>query len=269
MKAFLSAFQFLTIVPVRISGELTPQDLGRSVAWYPFVGALQGIVIATMGLLLAQLLPPGVTACLFVLLLVLASGGFHQDGLADTLDALAARAHGPLEEAMTRRLGIMKGSTTGPMGVSGIVLTILVKIFSVMVVFEHAVALPGLALAALAAVPVLGKWSMVSPLVFGHPARPDGIGRLVMTHAGPEELLGALGTTVVFLLLVAFLLVPSGFRAGYLVVGLTVMISVLLFASLVRRLATSFFGGLTGDVFGFINEVSEMFYLVVVTGWLR
>jgi len=269
LKAFLSAIQFLTIIPVRIDGNLSPADMGRSCAYYPLVGAIQGILTGTAAILLAQVLPAGVVAALFVLLTVLVSGGFHQDGLSDTLDALGLRVHGSSDEVRGRRLEVMKGSTAGPMGGTGITLSLLIKVLCIAAIVEYAGDRAGLLLATLASATVFGKWSMVAPLVLGQPARREGLGQLIMGHAGAAEFLGALGTAVSFGLLVALLMVPAGLKTSFLSLFFTLIAVLYLLSVMVRRLATAAFGGLTGDVFGLMNEISEMLYLVVVSGWLR
>jgi cobalamin synthase len=42
MRSLLIALQFLTIVPVRISGEITP----RAMVWFPVVGLMLGACLA-------------------------------------------------------------------------------------------------------------------------------------------------------------------------------------------------------------------------------
>ena len=47
------ALQFLTRLPVRLSGMPTPEQTGRSLLWYPLVGALIGLLLVIAQLLLA------------------------------------------------------------------------------------------------------------------------------------------------------------------------------------------------------------------------
>ena len=50
IKPLLLAFQFLTVVPVRVRGEITEDDVAGSASFFPFVGAFQGIVTAACAL---------------------------------------------------------------------------------------------------------------------------------------------------------------------------------------------------------------------------
>lgn len=49
MRALLIALQFLTILPVRLQGEFSEQEMGRSLLFYPVVGLLIGIVLSLFG----------------------------------------------------------------------------------------------------------------------------------------------------------------------------------------------------------------------------
>ena len=82
----LAAVQFLTRVPVRRS---TRPDLAAAVLWFPVVGALVGAVVGGTAAGLGELVPMPVAAAVAVLLGVLITGAFHEDGLADTADAVA------------------------------------------------------------------------------------------------------------------------------------------------------------------------------------
>ncbi len=86
MQAFLIALQFLTRLPVPAGGEYSPERVGRSLAWYPLVGLLIGLL-----LWLADWLLPGqaplLTAAVLLTLWVGLTGALHLDGLADSADA--------------------------------------------------------------------------------------------------------------------------------------------------------------------------------------
>ena len=44
MIALLIALQFLTRLPVSLPGMPTPEQVGRSLLWYPLVGLLLGLL---------------------------------------------------------------------------------------------------------------------------------------------------------------------------------------------------------------------------------
>jgi len=121
MRALLIALQFLTILPVRLQGEFSAQDIGRSLLFYPVVGLLIGIVISLLGWSLASQ-SPMVSAILVLAVWVTLTGALHIDGLADSADAWLG---GIGDKAKT--LSIMKDPAAGPIAVVTIVLVLLIK----------------------------------------------------------------------------------------------------------------------------------------------
>ena len=105
-----AALQFLTILPVT-APHVPP---GSAAAWYPIVGAFIGLVAA-----LGWHTPMQATAA--ILVAVVLSGGFHEDGLADVCDAVRA---GRTREKM---MAILKDSRIGAYGAIAIVLSILIR----------------------------------------------------------------------------------------------------------------------------------------------
>jgi adenosylcobinamide-GDP ribazoletransferase len=81
-----AAFQFLTRLPLyRLA--YSPDALPRAAKYFPVVGLAVGAVAAGLYCLLSTHLPVAVIALLLVLYSTLATGGLHEDGLADAADA--------------------------------------------------------------------------------------------------------------------------------------------------------------------------------------
>ena len=117
MRGLRAAVAFLTRVPVGSADD----DPGRSVPWFPVVGALVGLVVAGLYAGALQLLPALPAAAIAVAAGVLLTGAFHEDGLADTADALGA-----WEPEEARR--ILKDPTHGTYGVSALVLVLVTRV---------------------------------------------------------------------------------------------------------------------------------------------
>ncbi|WP_017762236.1 adenosylcobinamide-GDP ribazoletransferase, partial [Pseudacidovorax intermedius] len=129
VRHFLLALQFFTRIPV--TGRLaawvgySPQMLRGSAAHFPGVGWVVGLIAAVvfalglaglrgpMGALAAAVLATAVT--------VWATGGFHEDGLADTADGLGGSSQ------RERALEIMKDSRIGSFGALALVLALGLK----------------------------------------------------------------------------------------------------------------------------------------------
>ena len=237
-----------TVIPVGGEAELGEGDAARAVLWMPVVGLLLGL--AGAGVMIGvnaggsggprRLLG----AALAVGLIALLTGGLHLDGLADTADGLGSR------RAPADALAIMRRSDVGPMGVAALVLVLLIQVTAL-------AAVPDGAAASLVLAEVTGRVAVV--VATGSPAaRPGGFGALV---AGRTT---ARARTLVVLLLGCAIAV-AGLAAddtGLAVRGLVAALIGLLAGGLLQLVARRRLGGMTGDVFGAIVEVTAATVLV-------
>ena len=243
-----------TVIPVRASPTIGAGDAARAVLWLPVVGAL--LAVPAAGVLLAVEAGGDSTprrllaAALAIGVLALLTGGLHLDGLADTADGLGSRR--PREEA----LAIMRRSDIGPFGVAAQIFVVLIQITALATVS------PGWpAAAAVMAAAVTGRVAVVLATGPGSPpARPDGFGALV---AGATTTRARVTAAVLLLALVsgaaalAWGLFPALRGAAAVLAGL-------LAADLLRRVAKRRLGGMTGDVFGALIEVSAAAVLLTL-----
>jgi len=254
LQKLLGAVQFLTILPVP-SGSVhaNADDIGKSSAYFPVVGLIQGFLLALVYAVFVRIFPNDIVAALAIAALVLSNGGFHLDGLSDTVDALASR------KSKERMIAIMKDSTTGPIGVVSIVLVILLKYLLLKNVFF----LPDLTVySALILTPVLARWSMVPALFHAQSARDDGLGKIFIEQTGPRELIVATGLAAGIAAAI-FLLAP---QLPVLSKMIVIFISIYIFSFSVSRFFAKKFGGLTGDNLGAITEMSEVLFLFMFLG---
>ena len=123
MERFFIALQFLTVFRVKKNIEVTGDGLASSMAYFPLVGALQGLLLAAVYSLISGtgLLQDSVAVAIVLLVLVLTNGALHLDGFADTVDGIAG---GKTPE---ERLRIMRDSSVGAVGVVFLVLLLLIK----------------------------------------------------------------------------------------------------------------------------------------------
>ncbi len=273
IKRILLALQFHTIVPVKVSGEVTERDLARSAPFFPLAGALQGLLLAAASLALADAFGPNIGGGLSLAVLIIASGGFDLDGLADTADALAVKTSGDPEACRQKRLDIMKESTVGAMGVIAIVVSILLKFLLISGALASGYA-PGrrwLVFALLFAMPAFSKWITLPAMYHGQPAREDGLGRIFIGNTGFREV--ACST-----FLLAGIWLVAFYPALYLKdVSLTGCIEFFLFPLVffyaLGVLGVKFFakkfGGLTGDHLGALTELAEALFLLIAVFRLR
>ncbi|APV44238.1 adenosylcobinamide-GDP ribazoletransferase [Dehalogenimonas formicexedens] len=244
--SFLAALRFLTSIPIPFKREewdrpLTQQQFARSLVFYPLVGLILGGVLCGLYWIFSRLLPPLLADAMAIGVLAYLTGGLHLDGLIDTFDGLAGGHRSP-----ERRLQIMKTPDVGAMGVVAGVVLLLLEFAALASVPQDHVYL------ALVLMTVLSRWAMAYA-VFNYPYARD-------TGMGKELKSGSSGWVMPVASIVAAIIVGvTGSWLGIIVMagtwGLTVMLSAFFKGK---------FGGLTGDTYGALNEISEFTTLLLV-----
>lgn len=241
----LLAWQFLTAVPLPLPLHLPAEGrhLGRSLGFFPVVGAALGIALAGLDGLLRTVLPASVATVLLLVAATLLTGGLHLDGLMDTCDGVFGG------RTVGRRLEIMRDSRVGSFGALAGALQLLLK-------FATLAALPtGARGAVLVAVLGAARWAMAIAIWTFPSARLEGLGTAYKADVGPPIVAGA---TVLTLAGMWLALGPLG-------------LSLLPLAAAVTLATGSYFsrrlGGLTGDTYGALGEIVEATLLVVLVAW--
>jgi adenosylcobinamide-GDP ribazoletransferase len=263
VRSFLTALQFLTILPIRLAGEMTEKDLARSKAFFPLAGAVTGLITAGGTVFFLFLLPPIPAAALTLGLFTLLVGAFHLDGLADTADALAVPPTGDAARDRQRRLAVMKDSAAGAVGVVALGLVILTKYVFLAHLFTRfsLAAVIGL----LILLPAVSKWAIVLVMYWGHPARPDGLGRIFLVEKDKRSLGGASLILFLLFLLVLPLMPYQPLSGAAILMGGAA--GLYLWSRAATFYLTQKFSGLTGDHFGAVNETAELFFLTWMALW--
>jgi adenosylcobinamide-GDP ribazoletransferase len=266
MKRLLLALQFLTIIPVRVSGELTEKDIAGSSALFPAAGALTGMILLISALLLSRIFPTDIVAVFIITIAVICNGGFHLDGLSDTFDALALKSSGAPAADRERRLDVMKDSHAGVIGMVAVVLVVLLKFALIRNILSSP--MPFTAFLIIFLMPVFSKWIMVPAMFHGSAARENGLGRIFIEGASIRILIYSYALTLVIFGgvfgshiwnyyglkgMLFFIILPAGHILALACAGF----------------CNKIFGGFTGDTFGALSELSEIFYLTGAYIWLQ
>ncbi len=240
MKPLLIALQFLTRFPVRVAAPIEPRDHGLSVAAYPWVGLLIGLLLVIVYAFLAGA-DTGLVAVLLLVVWVGVTGALHLDGLADTADAWIGG-----QGSRQRTLEIMKDPASGPLGVVALVLLLLVKFAALNALLQRD------AWVVLLVAPMLGRGALTVLLLTTPYVRPGGLGSELAAGLAREACwwsLGVAGVTTLFLL---------GWNGTVVaMVGAAVL-------WLLRRACLMRLGGITGDTLGALCEISEASVLVTL-----
>jgi adenosylcobinamide-GDP ribazoletransferase len=234
----------LSVVRVPAPRRVGRAEAAAAMCLAPLVGALLGGVAA----LVAELCRRAGTgnllaAALAVATLAVVTGGLHLDGLADTMDGLAAMRSTRADRAAA--LEVMRRGDVGPLGAAALTLLVVVQ----MAALTRALELWGVGVLPVAA--AAGRATLPVLCARGIPAaRPDGLGATVAgTVPRPFALLVPLLTAVLAGLLLGAATgagVASGI-AGH--ADLAVAAGCVVGAALAGR-AVRLLGGITGDVLG-------------------
>jgi adenosylcobinamide-GDP ribazoletransferase len=267
IKKALIAMQFLTIIPVRVRGDISERALSGSTIFFPVVGALQGLVCVSSAALLSRLFAPEITGCLIIVILIIINGGFHLDGLADTFDAMAVKSAGDEDADREKRLSVMKDSVTGAIGVIAIVIAVLLKYLLLKNIFLYSSSITLYSLLFL--MPVFSKWIMVPAMYLGTSARKDGLGRVFIDAVTRKDVALSAIITVFFSLFIVEMLQYTAYASSAVSLFLFLFPVLCSFCFAALRFAKKRFGGLTGDTFGAISEISDILFLLVASIWLQ
>ena len=245
-RELVTALQFLTRIRLFRDPDYDDGLFGRSVKFFPLVGLLAGSILAGVAVLTGGWLPGTVRSTLLVTLSVFITGGLHCDGLMDSADGLFSG------RSRERMLEIMKDSRVGSFGVVAIFLLLLWK-WALLHDLPDSLLVP-----ALISMMTFGRFAMILAILRFPYARPEGMGKAFALYAGTHSLGPALATLL-------GLLAVFYFVTGPLVCGIAAAaaLAAILFAFWFGRWTTHKLGGMTGDTYGAVTELSELVVLIV------
>ena len=216
----------------------SPNEVGRSAIFFPVVGLILGLILMLVNFLLLAFASAGLLSVILVTLLAFMTRGLHLDGLGDTFDGLGAGGD------RERVLSVMDDSHIGVFGLIAIVLVLFSKI--------HALESMDVdRWRALLVAPILGRWAMVL-LAYRSTAARAGLGSNLIHHLQTKHF--------VLATLLTLLLVAAIFRGN----GVVMMAWVAVFTIVSKSYFHRRLGGVTGDTFGAVGELSETSVMVLL-----
>jgi len=241
LKAFLSALGFLTVLPLGKKTRITKKDFAYSTIFFPLVGAVIGIFLSLVSYLTLFFFSSFVANALITTAWIILTGALHLDGFADMVDGLFG---GQTKE---ERLRIMRDSFIGAKGTAFLFCLLALK-FALLMEIP-----PSHKYQALLFAPVVGRWSMVVGMFLAPYVRKEGMATAFIEHKRKEDLLWAsLITLIIGVSLFKFLFLG-------IIIGVALGANFVLTSYLRRKI-----GGITGDTLGALNEIIEVFTLLVI-----
>ncbi|GIU17008.1 MULTISPECIES: adenosylcobinamide-GDP ribazoletransferase [unclassified Shewanella] len=122
--AILAAASFLTRLPMPTWVAKDSDAIAKSSRWFAFIGLWIGVIAAGLLYSFTALMGQELAVVLTLLLIILLTGAFHEDGLADLCDGFG----GGWERS--RKLAIMKDSQIGTYGVLALVSSFAIKVIA-------------------------------------------------------------------------------------------------------------------------------------------
>jgi len=244
INRILTAFRFLTIIPIPRFGKPTLEEFGKSMAFFPLVGFAIGAILA----LIAGGLEGHASCFLLATVLVVfwgwITGALHLEGFVDAADGFSASSD------KDKILAVMKDVHCGA---KGVVATVFLVVLKIALIYDICA---GGRWASLMVIPALGRWAMVcvaSTCPYG--GKTEGLGLAFTKDAGIYEL--SISTATV--LIIGCALLKWKF---FLLMLFPVIFSLLAIFYLRKK-----FNGVTGDILGALNEVAEVIGLASILLW--
>ena len=293
LRLFLIALQFFTRVPVPAWVGFQPEWLNQSARYFPLVGACVGAAGASVLWAASLVFPPVVAVGLSMVATMLITGGFHEDGLADTFDALGGAV------SRERALEIMKDSRIGSYGALALVMVLGLKAAALVALMSISISTSMSSSLSLSLLTSLTSWSLWSlwaalPWHISMPALPLALPVLLFAHTASR----AAAATLIFALPyagdvahakakpLAQRISPAGLVVAWVSTLTVGALAALCFglplawwlgsvaaavlgclgcgAWLHRRL-----GGTTGDGLGATQQITELLMLLAALAWAR
>ncbi|MCP8686914.1 adenosylcobinamide-GDP ribazoletransferase [Marinobacterium sedimentorum] len=240
LHLFFNALTFFTRIPAPAWVKFGPDELNHASRYFPLAGLIIGLAAAALYAIFALLFPATIAVLLSTGGILLLTGGFHEDGLADLCDGFG----GGWTPQQT--LEIMKDSRLGSYGALGLIIVLGLKLASLISIND--------VLIALIAGHTLSRFVAVSLIHTDSYVQLDRLSKVrpLASNMSRTELLIATAPALACLFLLP----------GYSV--LAVITALLLLRLYLCRLFRRRLGGYTGDCLGATQQLAEVaVYLVL------
>lgn len=244
LNRYFVAQMFMTRLPVPPGIRWSEQELASSTAYFPATGLIIGLLAASAWVLGYFGWSAAIAALFAVTVSVLATGAFHEDGLADSADGIG----GAFE--IEKKLAIMRDSRIGTYGSMALILATLGKVLAISQI-PAAVVAPSLIGAH-----VIARWTSVALIYNNEYVRESGTGKPFAAAVTMRHVVAASSFTLIATLLC------FGYRSIYIIFP---VLGAVWFAQWYSRRKL---GGITGDVLGACNSLIELLIYLLMASHL-
>ncbi|MGH2667014.1 adenosylcobinamide-GDP ribazoletransferase [Flavobacterium sp.] len=258
LHIFFTALMFYTRIPCPANIGHDPEYLNKASRYFPIIGWIVGSAAFIAYCIFNYVIAPEIAVVFSVIVSILVTGAFHEDGFADVCDGFGG---GWTKEKI---LMIMKDSAIGAYGAIGVVLLLVVKLLAIYLLFKS-IEIPNLNnyftdFLLLVTAHSVSRLSAIS-IVFTHEyAREDATSKSkpIAQNYTWKEVLGS----------AFFGLLPLVVLSYFQWQLLFVLIPVFITRFFLARYFQKWIGGYTGDCLGATQQVCEVvWYLSVIALW--
>jgi len=242
-QTILLCLSFFTRLPLsRWAPSMDSVPLAKIVWAFPIAGALIGLASGVTYWLFYRLgFTPGLAAILMIAFQLWLTGALHEDGLADTADGFAG---GYNKES---RLRIMRDSSIGSFGALALIVTMLLRIYALTLLSD-----PKMIFLVVISADSISRAMIAVGMYVLPSARPDGLA----VWAG-KPALDQMSISVSLASCIILILLKMS--------GVMLIIAALCTCGIMCLVSRRKIGGITGDVYGAIQQVTETSLLIIAT----
>jgi len=237
-SGFLTLISFFTRIPVGRKIEFNEENFVKALNLYTLTGAVIGFLLCLVYIVFNNIYISFIRGLVITIMYIVITGGIHLDGAADTSDGIFSGRTGD------RIFEIMSDSHIGAFGV----ITLILIILSQFILFSYC------DITAVFMMPVAGRACTIAACWNKKYAKKTkGMGTAFVENIDNRVL-------VVNLLILFVLSMFSYYRTAiFAACFATVCISYFISALIEDKI-----GGMTGDTCGFITEISQIIFLILI-----
>ena len=246
---FCYALSFFSRLPIPKKLDFTAYPFHLGNVYLPIIGLIYALICLLVYALSQLVFDPSLSIILMLLTGVLLTGGFHEDGFADSCDGFGGGYN------KQQRLAIMKDSQIGTYGVIGLILLLSLKIHVLSQLINYGAGFFALSFISAA---VLSRCSVLCLMQSTDYAREESSSKSTRSSQRlPQQyLLAALLMGAVSILWMPFFCL--------LLVFTVVVISTILCRTYFQQKIQ----GYTGDCLGFVQQLNELLILLMLVAYV-
>ena len=250
LNLFYLALSFFTRLPIPQNVNYTSDLLNQSNRYFSLVGLLLGIIIAGTFYIFSFIFPLSINILLIMVVSLLLTGAFHEDGLTDMADGIG----GAFEPE--QRLTIMKDSRIGTYGAVTLIMAMTLKFSLLLALAQN------------------NHFSFIAAVLLSYPLSRTLAASLISAlpyvtdeNDSKSKPLAQVQSKLDLFILVLVSVIPS-FLFSLNIVCM-VALTLLLFRVAFIRWLKAKIGGFTGDCLGAAQQIAELLIYLVLVAFLN